>query len=343
MGKKQVKFEEKLFKAENAKVKKWLIETGDDVEVDDPILLIETSKEEIVIKSTASGELKEKRFQEGDLINIGDVFAEIEDEDEDEDDDNDDTGSSNNDNINDSIEFESLNQTAQSLSYPKTILAVKSIFKSGLFYFVTAIAIISSALIISQKTKSEKNVDEEKKIEIQEKKIDSLNFEKEIIKPSTEKINEPKKDVEAKKIIKTKKVTTKPKKQAVTPKIIKKEVPVADVPFSEVDEVPIFPGCEKVKKSELKNCFQEQMNNHIRRNFRYPEIAQEQGIQGRVYINFIISEDGSIINIRLRGPDKTLEDEAYRIISLLPKMKPGKHKGSQVRVPFSIPITFRLQ
>ena len=68
----QVKFEEKLFKAENAKVKKWLIETGDDVEVDDPILLIETSKEEIVIKSTASGELKEKRFQEGDLINIGD-------------------------------------------------------------------------------------------------------------------------------------------------------------------------------------------------------------------------------------------------------------------------------
>ena len=89
MGKKQVKFEEKLFKAKNAKVKKWLIETGDDVVVDDPILLIETSKEEIVIKSTASGELKEKRIQEGDLINIGDVFAEIENEDEDEDEDED--------------------------------------------------------------------------------------------------------------------------------------------------------------------------------------------------------------------------------------------------------------
>ena len=58
------------------------------------------------------------------------------------------------------------------------------------------------------------------------------------------------------------------------------------------------------------------MNNHIRKNFRYPLAAQEQGIQGRVYINFIISDDGSIINIRVRGPHKTLEDEAYMIISL---------------------------
>ena len=47
------------------------------------------------------------------------------------------------------------------------------------------------------------------------------------------------------------------------------------------------------------------MNNHIRRNFRYPEIAQEMGIQGRVYVNFVIDKDGSITNIRMRGPDKS--------------------------------------
>ena len=85
------------------------------------------------------------------------------------------------------------------------------------------------------------------------------------------------------------------------------------------------------------------MNKHIRKNFRYPVIAQEMGIQGRVYVNFIIAKDGSITNIRMRGPDKNLENEAARIIGRLPKMTPGKQRGRAVRVPFSIPITFRLQ
>jgi protein TonB len=116
-----------------------------------------------------------------------------------------------------------------------------------------------------------------------------------------------------------------------------------DVPFAVIEDVPIFPGCERVKKSERRDCFQEQMNKHIRKNFRYPEIAQEMGIQGRVYVNFIISKDGSITSIRMRGPDKNLEKEAERIISKLPTMTPGMQRGRPVRVPFSIPITFRLQ
>ena len=116
-----------------------------------------------------------------------------------------------------------------------------------------------------------------------------------------------------------------------------------DVPFAVIEDVPIFPGCEKVSKDKRRDCFQEQMNNHIRKNFRYPEIAQEMGIQGRVYVNFIIDKDGSITNITMRGPDQNLEKEAERIISRLPNMTPGKQRGRPVRVPFSIPITFRLQ
>ena len=116
-----------------------------------------------------------------------------------------------------------------------------------------------------------------------------------------------------------------------------------DVPFAVIEDVPIFPGCERVNKSERRNCFQDQMNRHIKRNFRYPEIAQEMGIQGRVYVNFIISKNGSITNIRMRGPDKNLEKEAERIIAKLPRMTPGKQRGRPVRVPFSIPITFRLR
>lgn len=116
-----------------------------------------------------------------------------------------------------------------------------------------------------------------------------------------------------------------------------------DVPFAVIEDVPVFPGCERVAKSKRRECFQDKINIHIRKNFRYPEIAQEMGIQGRVYVNFIISRDGSIIDIRMRGPDKNLEKEAERIISKLPKMIPGKQRGRPVRVPFSIPITFRLQ
>lgn len=116
-----------------------------------------------------------------------------------------------------------------------------------------------------------------------------------------------------------------------------------DVPFAIIEDVPLFPGCERVAKSKRRDCFQEKIQQHIRKNFRYPEIAQEMGIQGRVFVQFTISKDGSITGIRTRGPDKNLEKEADRIISKLPRMTPGKQRGRPVRVPFSVPITFKLQ
>ena len=124
--------------------------------------------------------------------------------------------------------------------------------------------------------------------------------------------------------------------------VLEEEVDV-DVPFAIIEDVPLFPGCERVPKSERRKCFQEQIQKHISKNFRYPEIAQEMGIQGRVFVQFMIGKDGNISGIRTRGPDKNLEKEANRIISKLPRMTPGKQRGRPVRVPFSIPITFRLQ
>ena len=114
-----------------------------------------------------------------------------------------------------------------------------------------------------------------------------------------------------------------------------------DVPFSVIEDVPVFPGCEG--ESDKRACFNKMMQKHISKNFRYPEIAQEMGIQGRVNVMFVIQKDGSIGGVRMRGPDKNLEKEAARIIDKLPKMVPGKQRGRAVRVPFSIPITFRLQ
>jgi protein TonB len=114
-----------------------------------------------------------------------------------------------------------------------------------------------------------------------------------------------------------------------------------DVPFAVIENVPVFPGCEK--ESNKRACFNKMMQKHIGKNFRYPEIAQEMGVQGRVSVMFTIQKDGSIGNVRMRGPDKNLEKEAARIIAKLPKMTPGMQRGRAVRVPFSIPITFKLQ
>ena len=116
-----------------------------------------------------------------------------------------------------------------------------------------------------------------------------------------------------------------------------------DVPFAVIEDVPVYPGCEGQPKSKLRDCFQRKIQEHIRDNFRYPEIAQELGIQGRVSVMFVIQKDGSIGGIRMRGPDKNLEKEAMRIIKKLPRMTPGKQRGRPVRVPFSIPINFKLQ
>ena len=144
-------------------------------------------------------------------------------------------------------------------------------------------------------------------------------------------------------------------KMAITSSILKedfslfnrkvKDIPLSgegvDVPFAVVEEVPLFPGCEDA--SDRRACFQEKMQLHIGENFRYPEEAQRRGIQGRVSVMFTIDEQGNVVNIRKRGSDVLLENETVRIIEKLPQMKPGKNRGNAVRVPFSIPINFKLQ
>lgn len=112
------------------------------------------------------------------------------------------------------------------------------------------------------------------------------------------------------------------------------------VPFTMVDQVPVFPGCENAP--DTKACFIEKIQAHIRKNFHYPKKAEELGIQGRVSLVFVVDEQGAITNIRQRGPHELLEQEAVRIIELLPQMQPGQYQGKAVKVPFSIPITFKL-
>ncbi|WP_445383207.1 TonB family protein [Robiginitalea sp. IMCC43444] len=112
------------------------------------------------------------------------------------------------------------------------------------------------------------------------------------------------------------------------------------VPFAVIDEVPVFPGCEEAE--DKRACFNEKIMEHIMKHFSYPEEAEEKGIEGRVVVMFTIGKDGQIRDIKKRGPDPLLEAEVDRIISTLPKMQAGRQNGRAVDVPFSVPITFKL-
>lgn len=116
------------------------------------------------------------------------------------------------------------------------------------------------------------------------------------------------------------------------------------VPFAVIENVPIFPGCESAgNNEERKLCFNKKIQEHINKEFTYPPSALELGIQGRVFVQFVIDSKGNIGGIRMRGPDRTLEKEAHRIVATLPQMTPGKQRGRPVSVPYSIPINFVIQ
>ncbi|WP_298487329.1 energy transducer TonB [uncultured Maribacter sp.] len=116
------------------------------------------------------------------------------------------------------------------------------------------------------------------------------------------------------------------------------------VPFAVIENVPIFPGCEKYKtNAERKKCFAEGIQAHVIKQFTYPESAADMGVKGRVFVLFAINNKGYITGVKTRGPDPRLEKEASRIVTTLPRMTPGMQRGKAVKVPYSIPINFVLK
>ena len=112
------------------------------------------------------------------------------------------------------------------------------------------------------------------------------------------------------------------------------------VPFMEVQDAPVFPGCENA--DDASECFIAEIQRHVRKHFHYPKEAEDLGIEGRVNVMFTIDKYGEVTDIKKRGPNELLENEVVRIIEKLPKMQPGKHKGEVVNVPFSLPVVFKL-
>ncbi|WNH13889.1 energy transducer TonB [Thalassobellus suaedae] len=117
-----------------------------------------------------------------------------------------------------------------------------------------------------------------------------------------------------------------------------------DVPFAVVQVPPIYPGCENLDKASLrKNCTSDAISKFVQRKFN-TDIASIIGLTGRQRINVIfkIDKNGDVANIRVRANHPDLVEEAQRVISLLPKMQPGKQRGEAVSVPYSLPIIFQV-
>ncbi|WP_339887500.1 energy transducer TonB [uncultured Flavobacterium sp.] len=116
------------------------------------------------------------------------------------------------------------------------------------------------------------------------------------------------------------------------------------VPFAVLEEIPMFPNCNDIPKSEEKNCFMQEMNNHIKLNFKYPKRAVRNNIQGRVTVRFLINHEGYVVISKTIASEgcELLSEEAERIINLLPRFKPGMQKGNPVGVFYAQPIVFKL-
>ena len=102
--------------------------------------------------------------------------------------------------------------------------------------------------------------------------------------------------------------------------------------FQIVEEMPSFPGGDQ------------EMMVYVSKNIKYPQIARETGIQGKVFVNFVVEPDGSVSNVKiLRGIGGGCDEEAMRVVKSMPKWKPGKQRGKPVRVSYNLPVNFRLQ
>ena len=117
-----------------------------------------------------------------------------------------------------------------------------------------------------------------------------------------------------------------------------------EVPFSVIENVPEYPGCEKGSNSEKRKCMSAKIAKFVQKKFN-TDLAGDLGLSGRQRISVIfkIDKKGNVTGVRSRAPHPRLEKEAARVINMLPKMKPGRQRGKAVVVPYSLPITFQVQ
>lgn len=118
---------------------------------------------------------------------------------------------------------------------------------------------------------------------------------------------------------------------------IEEEEETTDEVFMIVEDMPRFQGCMD------DQCTQMEIMRYIAKKTKYPPIAKENNITGRVFVSFVVDKSGKVTKVKvLRGVDKYLDAEAIRVVQSMPKFKPGKQRGKAVNVQYNVPINFKL-
>jgi len=126
---------------------------------------------------------------------------------------------------------------------------------------------------------------------------------------------------------------------------VEEEEEVTEVAFAVIENVPVYPGCERKKNNEQKKkCMSDKIQKFVLKNFN-TNLAGDLGLSGRqkITVLFKIDQAGNIVGVRSRAPHPRLQKEAARVVNKLPKMKPGRQRGKAVTVPYSLPILFQVQ
>lgn len=119
---------------------------------------------------------------------------------------------------------------------------------------------------------------------------------------------------------------------------------VDDTPFMIVENMPALGDCKKLRGDERHQCTQMEIIKYVSQNTKYPLIAKDSGIQGTVFVYFVVDKTGKVVDSKvLRPVDSRLDKEALRVINTLPKFEPGEQRGKAVSVQYTIPVKFVIR
>ncbi|MEW4923564.1 energy transducer TonB [Algibacter sp. 2305UL17-15] len=121
---------------------------------------------------------------------------------------------------------------------------------------------------------------------------------------------------------------------------------IVEVHFTRIEEVPVYPGCEKTKGNDArKKCMSDKITQLVQRKFNGSDIASNYGLSGKqmISVEFLIDKTGNVTNIKTRAPHPELEAEAKRVVNKIPEMKPGKQRDKPVGVRYTLPIIFMVE
>lgn len=117
-----------------------------------------------------------------------------------------------------------------------------------------------------------------------------------------------------------------------------------DTPFMIVENMPALGDCKKLRGEERHQCTQMEIIKYVAQNTKYPPIAKDAGIQGTVFVYFVVDKTGAVVDSKvLRPVDPRLDKEALRVINSLPKFEPGEQRGKAVSVQYTIPVKFIIR